>query len=379
VLRGARLHHRRGRFGGRHPGGARGTPFVRRPVVDPSQPPVAPGQLGLVCIPFDQCVRFRTITRTRFLGLPPAEQHRALLDVYWDNLHRLHRMLTFCARRGIRLYRMTSSLFPMSDEPLGTGILREMAANLSSVGRRAERLGIRVVVHPDQFCVLSSESPAVVRTSVTILKKHALAMDLMGLPRTPWASILVHGGKAGRGDALVRAIGKLPANVRGRLCLENDEYSYSAADILDACRRAGVPMIFDNHHHAIKEKLASYDDPTFARMVTAARATWPDPAWQVVHLSNGRRGFLDREHSDLIDQVPPAYRGVPWIEVEAKGKEAAIDRLRQDVPWVDAGAVARAAPGEGTVPATVAAGREPPPGIPCAAIDLGPTTPIVGG
>ena len=302
--------------------------------MDPIAPP---SRLGLVCIPLDPCVRFRTITRTRFLQLSPAEQYRALLDVYWDNFHRLHRMLTFCARRSIRLYRMPSSLFPMSDEPLGDGVLREMAANLSSVGRRAERLGIRVVVHPDQFCVLSSESPAVVRTSVTILKKHALAMDLMGLPRSPWASILVHGGKAGRGDALVRAISKLPATVRGRLCLENDEYSYSAADILDVCRRAGVPMIFDNHHHAIKEKLARYDDPSVAEMVAAARATWPDPAWQVVHLSNGKGGFLDREHSDLIEQVPPAYRGVPWIEVEAKGKEAAIDQIRQRVAWVDAG------------------------------------------
>ncbi len=297
----------------------------------------APSQLGLVCIPFDQSIRFRTITRTRYLELPPADRHAALVHVYWDNLSRLHQMLSFCSRRGIKLYRMISSLFPMSDEPLGTRTLKDMAANLSSVGRRAERLGIRVIIHPDQFCVLSSESPAVVRTSVKILKKHALAMDLMGLPRTPWASMLIHGGKAGRADALVANIAKLPDNVRHRLCLENDEYSYSSADILDCCRRAGVPMIFDNHHHAIKEKLTDLADPGVAETVAAAAATWPDPAWQVVHLSNGKEGVLDREHSELVEHMPPAYRGVPWIEVEAKGKEAAIDRLRQIVPWVDPG------------------------------------------
>ena len=317
---------------------------ARRSFIEPPVDSTAPSQLGLVCIPFDQCVRFRTITRTRYLSLPQADRHRALLDVYWDNLSRLHQMLSFCSRRGIRLYRMTSSLFPMSDEALGTRILREMANTLSSVGRRADRLGIRVLIHPDQFCVLSSESAKVVRTSVSILKKHALAMDLMGLPRTPWAAMLVHGGKAGRSDALVRTIAKLPDNVRNRLCLENDEYSYSAADILAVCRRAGVPMIFDNHHHVIKEKLATFDDPSVAAMVAAAAATWPDPAWQVVHLSNGKAGFLDREHSQLVEQVPAAYRGVPWIEVEAKGKEAAIDRLRQTVPWVDAGAVGQAVP-----------------------------------
>ena len=302
-------------------------------IVDPS----APSQLGLVCIPFDECCRFRAITRTRYLQLPPADRHRALLEVYWDNLSRLHQMLSFCSRRGIKLYRMTSSLFPMSDEGLGTKILHEMAANLSSVGRRAERLGIRILVHPDQFVVLSSETPRVVTTSVKILKKYALSMDLMGLPRTPWASILIHGGKAGRSDQLVKQIAKLPDGVRSRLCLENDEYSYSAADILDCCRRAGVPMIFDNHHHAIKEGLTSYDDPGLAEVVAAAAATWPDPAWQVVHLSNGKEGFLDRGHSELVTDMPAAYRGVPWIEVEAKGKEAAIARLRQTVPWVDPG------------------------------------------
>ena len=297
-------------------------------------------QLGLVCIPFDECCRFRMITRTRYLQLPPVDRHRALLEIYWDNLSRLHQMLSFCSRRGIKLYRMTSSLFPMSDEPLGTKILKDMAANLSTVGRRAERLGIRVLVHPDQFCVLSSETPLVVRNSVKILKKYALSMDLMGLPRTPWACILIHGGKAGRSDQLVRQIEKLPDGVRTRLCLENDEYSYSSADILDVCRRTGVPMIFDNHHHVIKEKLDSFDDPSLAEAVTAARATWPDPSWQVVHLSNGKDGFRDRQHSELVADVPAAYRGVPWIEVEAKGKEEAIAGIRRAVPWVDPGPAA---------------------------------------
>jgi UV DNA damage endonuclease len=297
----------------------------------------APSHLGLVCVPFDQCVRFRTITRTRYLSLADGARHRALLDVYWDNLGRVHQMLTLCDRLGIRLYRMPSSLFPMSDEPLGTRILHDMAHNMSGVGRRADRLGIRILIHPDQFCVLSSESPAVVRTSVTILKKHALAMDLMGLPQTPWACMLIHGGKAGRGDALVRAIAKLPDNVRSRLCLENDEYAYSAGEILDVCRRAGVPMVFDNHHHVIKENLDSFDHPSLSAMILGAAATWPDPAWQVVHLSNGKAGFRDREHSQLIDQIPPAYRGVPWIEVEAKGKETAIAALRRTVSWVDGG------------------------------------------
>lgn len=127
-----------------------------------------PPQLGLVCITESQRCRFRTITRTHFLKQSRRERIATLEKLYWDNLHRLHGVLSFCARHDIRLYRVTSSLFPMSDERLGEQALRSFASLLAGVGRRVERLGIRVVMHPDPFVVLSSESPAVVRTSIRI-------------------------------------------------------------------------------------------------------------------------------------------------------------------------------------------------------------------
>ena len=289
-------------------------------------------KLGLVCITWSQECRFRVITRTRYLQLPPAEQEATLRQLYWDNLQRLHWTLAFCARRDIRLYRATSALFPLSDEPLGESVLRSMAANLSSIGRRAKHLGIRIVLHPDQFVVLNSESPDVAATSVKILEKHALAFDLLALPRSAWATMLIHGGKSGRGEQLVNAIAALPENVKSRLALENDEYAFGAADILDLCNRAGVPMVFDAHHHVIKEKLDSYEHPSVAKFTRAARATWPRPDWQIVHLSNGVKSIADRTHSDFITQVPSAYAKAPWVEVEAKGKEEAIERLRQAWP-----------------------------------------------
>jgi UV DNA damage endonuclease len=292
-----------------------------------AEPEVGPNY-GLVCLSFGPECRYRTITRTRFLAMGEGARERALVELYWDNLSRLHWTLGFCVRRGIRLYRVTSNLFPMSDEPLGERILRGMSANLSAVGRRIERLGVRMLIHPDQFVVLSSENPKVVETSRRIMEKHALAFDLMGLPRSPWAAMILHGGKAGRSEQLIEEVGRLPKSVRARLCLENDEYAYSAAEIYDVCSRAGVPMIFDNLHHAIKEKIDDYADPTFAEYVDKARETWrPHPDWQIVHLSNGNESVLDRNHSEYITAVPAAYRGVEWIEVEARGKELAIAAL----------------------------------------------------
>jgi UV DNA damage endonuclease len=190
-------------------------------------------------------------------------------------------------------------------------------------------VGLRLVMHPDQFVVLSSDDANVIANSVGILRHHARVLDLLQQPRSPWAAIEIHGGKGDRADTLVRVIAELPEEVRARLALENDEYAYSAAEILDVCRRAGVPMVFDAHHHVVHESLDSYDDPSIAKYVAAARETWPDPTWQMVHISNGRDAFADAKHADYITVMPSAFRDVPWIEVEAKQKELAIERLQK--------------------------------------------------
>jgi UV DNA damage endonuclease len=151
---------------------------------------------------------------------------------------------------------------------------------------------------------------------------------LLEQPRSPWALLEIHGGKSYRSDALVERIQQLPDPIRSRLCLENDEYAYNAEQIHDVCMRSGIPMVFDAHHHIVSEKLSSYDDPSVAAMLKKARDTWPDPALQLVHISNGREGFNDRQHADLISTMPAAYADAPWIEIEAKNKEEAIAGLR---------------------------------------------------
>jgi UV DNA damage endonuclease len=287
--------------------------------------------LGLVCITVSREVRYRTTTRTRYLQLGEAERFERLRDLYRSNTATLLRALDYCAGLGIRLYRVTSDLYPMSDleDGIGKAVLAEMAPDLAVVGPRAEALGIRVVIHPDQFVVLNSESESVRANSVSILEGHARNLDAMGLPRSAWTAMNVHGGKGGRADALVEAIAALPEGVRSRLTLENDERAYGAADILDVCRRAGVPFVFDAHHHAVREGLSSLDDPSIDQFVRLARETWNPPQWQLVHVSNGREGVSDSRHHELIAVMPRAYRQVEWIEVEAKGKEEAIADLQR--------------------------------------------------
>jgi UV DNA damage endonuclease len=298
--------------------------------MSPQPPNLKPPELGLVCITSSNQVRYRAMTRKRLLQLELPEQERSLRELYADNLRRFNLALDFCVEQGIRLYRLTSALFPFADEPIGEAILLEFQETLRETGDRAQSLGIRVVIHPDQFVVLSSDKPDVIENSIKILRAQARTFDLLGLPRSPWAMMEIHGGKGDRAERLIQVIRNLPDEIRCRLALENDEYAYSAEEILAVCREAGVPMVFDAHHHVIHEKLESYEHSSVAEMVLAARSTWPDPKWQLVHISNGCDAFSDPHHSDLITVMPSSYREVPWIEVEAKLKEQAIAKLREE-------------------------------------------------
>lgn len=291
-------------------------------------------RLGLVCLTRSDAVRYRTITRARYLQLSLSERQRTLHTLYSENIRRLQRALSFCVSHDILLYRVPSGLFPQHDDEVGVQVLETLKPELSGIGQQATLLQIRLVQHPDQYVVLNSDAPQVRRTSSSILQRHARLLDLLNLPRSPWAAITIHGGKAGRAEQLLSMISDLPETVRSRLTLENDERAYGASAILKLCQRAGVPMVFDAHHHVCHEGLTSYEHPSIAEFLLAARQTWPDPAWQLVHLSNGRDSFADPRHSGLIRAIPSAYRNAPWIEVEAKAKERAILRLRAEWPWL---------------------------------------------
>ena len=289
--------------------------------------------LGLVCITHSEEVRYKTTTRKNLLLLDAAAQVEKLRLIYAENVSRLKKAVEFCLANNINLYRLTSNLFPFADEQMGAEILEEFSDELAEIGADALARNLRLVLHPDQFVVLSSDSENVIENSVKILKMHAKTFDLLKQPRSEWALMNIHGGKADRADKLVASIEKLPDEIRLRLTLENDEYSYSSAQILEVCRRAQIPFVFDAHHHICREKLDSYNDSSVAEIFYAARETWKNPENQLVHISNGREKFQDRAHSDLVFTMPEVFRRASWIEVEAKHKELAIRKLQTD--WLD--------------------------------------------
>ena len=286
-------------------------------------------KLGLVCVTASDEVRFRTVTRRTLSKLSESEQQEKLRTIYDANVKRLFKAIAFCQRENIQLYRLSSGLFPFADSPLGEPILTEFASDLQQIGRLARDNQIRLVIHPDQFVVLNSDRQEVIDNSIKILENHAHVMDLLDLPRSPWALINIHGGKGDRAQRLIDNIKQLPENIYSRLTIENDEHAYSSQETAEICLAAEIPMVFDAHHHLVNQKLESYEDYSIEQMLALARTTWKQPQWQLVHISNGRDRLHDTKHSDIIYDMPSCFRDVPWIEVEAKQKELAISDLRQ--------------------------------------------------
>jgi UV DNA damage endonuclease len=285
--------------------------------------------LGLVCVTSSEEIRYRTVTRKRLLTLSDRERQQVLHELYESNIEVLRRALHFCEAQRLTLYRLSSSLFPFSDEPYGARVLERFHEPLHDIGRLARTLAIRLVMHPDQYVVLSSDSESVIGNSIKILTAQARVLDALDQPRTAWAALQLHGGKAGRARKLIETIKTLEESIRLRLALENDEYAFSAQEILEICTEARLPMVFDAHHHLVHEQLDSYEHPSMRHFVEAAARTWPRPEWQLVHISNGRTAFADSSHSDFIQVLPSAYWQAPYIEVEAKAKEQAIARIRK--------------------------------------------------
>jgi len=290
-------------------------------------------RLGLCCKFLDGPIRFREAAASAIGRLPRSEAESRLSAVCLSNAAALSDAIRYCRRAGFGGFRVSSRLLPLRTHPEagydpaslpGGG---RIVSSLRECGGLARRLGIRLTLHPDQFVVLSSTRAEVVRNSVLELEHQGEMAEWIGAD-----VINIHGG-GGYGDkpsALGRfaeSVARLSERVRSRLTVENDDRVYTVADLLPLCRDAGVPLVYDVHHHRCHG-----DGLTVREATRLAADTWGGRE-PVVHVSSPREGWGGpgrRRHHDYIDpdDFPREWRGMPaTVEVEAKAKERAVARL----------------------------------------------------
>lgn len=259
-----------------------------------------------------------------------------IVETYVNNVRNLARMVPTINKHA-KCFRMSSSLIPLGDRvDRSLWDNSEVRQHLAAAGNAFREHGIRVTMHPGQFCVLSSNSESVIKNAISDLSIHAWILDAMGMPQTPEAAINIHGGKSNESKKLIDVIRGLPHNIKNRLTLENDESCYSVLQLLEIHNKTNVPVVLDSHHHSFNE-----DHLSLKEAYDAACSTWPSSIRPLQHLSNSETGtsnasfMIRRKHSNYIHSIPdPQLEGLLDnkidVEIEAKMKNLAIANIRKD-------------------------------------------------
>jgi len=106
-------------------------------------------------------------------------------------------------------------------------------------------------MHPDQFVIINALQQDIVRRSVAELMYHCDLLDAMGLPVSAKVQIHVGGAYGDKRSAMNRFIVQhdtLPARVRKRLVIENDDRIFNVTDCLSIHEKTGIPVVLDVFH-----------------------------------------------------------------------------------------------------------------------------------
>lgn len=262
--------------------------------------------------------------------------NKQIEEVWVHNSLQLFSILKKLNSENIKLFRVSSNLFPLYDS------VPELLYNCNTVKNLLKDIGqfaisnqMRLTSHPDQFVVISSNKPEVIDKSFRFLAHHAWIFDQMDLPISPYYAINIHGGTKGNTQTLINSIEKLPYSVKGRLTLENDESSYNVKDLYPVYEATGVPICFDSHHHTFNNAELSSEEA-----LELSISTWGGIR-PITHLSNTdpilvNGSFTERrKHSDYIHYIPEHQRiannlGKIDIELEFKMKNLALFKAMQD-------------------------------------------------
>ena len=303
-------------------------------------------QLGLCCLNLTLREQKPSIFASRKMIQRTIKEKG--LDVLKDkirmNLSDILKMMKWNDEHGIKVFRLSSELFPHKTNPKVEDYSYDFAQDLlQEIGYLSKRLQQRLTFHPGQYNVVGTPNAEVFQHTLNDLKYHADVLDLMGLDEN--SVMVVHGGgiygdKEETKNRWCENFAKLPENVRNRLVIENCERIFSIQDCLDISERVNIPVVFDTHHYTCYNLLHPDNQITdIENYIPEILKTWDNrnikPKFHVSEQGSGRCGH----HSDYIETIPQYLLDIPEkygfdidIMIEAKKKELAIFKLYQKYP-----------------------------------------------
>jgi UV DNA damage endonuclease len=253
------------------------------------------------------------------------------------NLKDCLEILKYNLSEGIKVYRMSSDMFPclgfykLTDLPNFNLILR----SLNEIGDFVKDNNLRVGFHPSHFNVLASENEDVVLRAIDELDKHAEILDYMRLDKNTFYPINIHIGTTKPTCELAAQrfcdnFNLLSDSLKSRLTIENDDSpnQYSVKMLYDMVHKViGIPIVFDQHHF-----LYGPQDQTMEEALKLALSTWDTKA--LTHMSSSKKIEDEKSvataHADFIYEKIETF-GLDFdVEIEAKAKDLAVIKYRRD-------------------------------------------------
>ena len=259
-------------------------------------------KLGYACIneSLGSDGRFKTTTVTSAGKLTEEERLLKLKRISLENLHTVYRILQWNLKHDIFVYRVSSALIPLDGHELNVfdwANDEDVLFICAKIKLFVFLNNMRISMHPDQFCVLSSHNPEVVKNSVQILNYHNVLCNLLGAK-----SIVLHvgstnGGKEESMRRFINTFKTLDKDIQDKIILENDDKSYNIQDVLNICNTIKIPCCLDIHHNNCNRA-----ENDLSQYINEIALTWKARnETPKCHLSTGNSSKTDRKHADYID------------------------------------------------------------------------------
>lgn len=264
-----------------------------------------------------------------------------------QNLRDVLTMMDWNEENGIKVFRLSSELFPHKSNPKVEDYDFDFAKDLlKQIGEKSREYNQRLTFHPGQYNVVGTPNENAFKQTIADLKYHADVLDLMEMG--PDSVMVVHGGgiygdKEKTMHRWCRQFELLPENVKRRLVLENCEKCFSIEDCLWISDQINIPVVFDTHHYDCYNQLHPTNkmkpvEHYIPDILNSWKKRGIKPKFHVSEQGSGRCGH----HSDFIEIIPDYLLSIPEkydtnidIMIEAKMKEQAIQKLYEKYPQLD--------------------------------------------
>ncbi len=221
------------------------------------------------------------------------------------NLNVLEGMIDYNIAHGLKMFRVTSSLIPFASNKAVNQInwREDFSEKLAVIRAKILDHSIRISAHPGQYTVLNSLNDDVVERSILELEYHVDIIESLGGTRN--SKIIIHiGGVFGDKEKAIRRFidvvnHRLSERIKRHLIIENDDRLYHAEDVLYIASQTGLPMVFDNLHHACNPGPSNLPERD---LILQAFSTWSaEDGRPKIHYSQQANGKKIGAHTDTIN------------------------------------------------------------------------------